>query len=325
MQGKPSITIGIMTRNYGHYIRQAVDSVVAQGRADWELVISDDASTDGTPDIVRPYLRDPRIRYVRHEKNLGQAGNWSYLLTQGDAERLAILHADDYWLPEFLENTLAPFEGDPEVDMVYTNWWRDWLARGERVVANDTIDHKASGIIEYGRQARRMTFHVSATLLSRRAIIRAGLPNPELRMVVDYEYLLRCALSSRRVRAVETPLMVYRAHEANATVEGTANGELANEKEELIALGRRHELIDPRAKQYQAVLKRNMAGAIFSMGVTAGANGDLSTGRELMRRGARLDPGMLTQAKCGLDLALAACGARALPLFTRIHRNRILA
>lgn len=293
----PAITIGIMTRNYGRYIREAIDSVLAQSRTDWELVISDDASTDDTSDIIQPYLSDPRITYVRHETNLGQADNWGFLLNQGGAPLLTVLHADDYWLPCMLDTVLSAFAADPLLDLLYGNWWRQVEGKNNLVLAKQEQAHTFSGHDEYRYQVKRHTWLPSATVLTRSAADLAGRPDADLKMLVDTEYFLRVALHARRVRAITEPLMVYRVHGGNATAEGIANDRLNAEKEMLPSFCARHVMSVPTLHGCIAALRYVCAWHIFDAGVVAAANGNRKAGQELMKRGVRLCPALLSSTK----------------------------
>ena len=77
---KPRVSIGLPVCNGENYLKQALDSIMAQTYTDFELIISDNASTDRTAQICKEYAnRDPRIRYYRNEKNLGAARNFNYV------------------------------------------------------------------------------------------------------------------------------------------------------------------------------------------------------------------------------------------------------
>ena len=105
-------------KNYARFLPAAVESVLAQTFADWELLIIDDGSTDHTPAAVRPFLADPRVRYFRSDR-LGQprAKNLGIGLSRG--EFVAFLDADDAWQPTKLEKQLALFRDKPEVGVVF--------------------------------------------------------------------------------------------------------------------------------------------------------------------------------------------------------------
>lgn len=101
------VSVIMPTYNCGRYIEEAVRSVIAQTYGNWELIIVDDMSCDGTPDILRPYTADPRIRYMRNERNMGAALTRNRALREARGRWVAFLDSDDVWLPEKLGRQLA--------------------------------------------------------------------------------------------------------------------------------------------------------------------------------------------------------------------------
>src|SRR5207245_725070 len=103
-------------RNGEKYVRQAIESILAQTFSDWELVICDNASTDATEAICREYAaRDPRVRYSRNAENLGPAGNHArcFELSRG---RYFRWHAhDDLLHPQYLEKCVEVLDWDASV------------------------------------------------------------------------------------------------------------------------------------------------------------------------------------------------------------------
>ncbi|HEU4966001.1 MAG TPA: glycosyltransferase [Candidatus Saccharimonadales bacterium] len=97
---KPLVSVCLITYNHAKYIREAIDSVLAQQtNFSWELVIADDCSTDGTREIVREYQeRYPeRIQLILQDKNVGAEQNWLDLINYPKAKYMAYLEGDDYW------------------------------------------------------------------------------------------------------------------------------------------------------------------------------------------------------------------------------------
>lgn len=100
----PKVSIGMPVYNGELFIREALDSLLAQTFTDFELVISDNASTDGTEAICREYNRkDDRIRYVRQTENRGAVANFRYVLDEAVGEYFMWAAADDMWSPNWLE------------------------------------------------------------------------------------------------------------------------------------------------------------------------------------------------------------------------------
>jgi glycosyltransferase involved in cell wall biosynthesis len=92
--------------------------VLAQEYTDFELVICDNASSDNTPELVCNYS-DSRIRYLRFEELVNQAGSFNRCLTAARGELIAILHSDDYYLPGFIRDRVNRFDTDPSLGMVF--------------------------------------------------------------------------------------------------------------------------------------------------------------------------------------------------------------
>jgi glycosyltransferase involved in cell wall biosynthesis len=114
----PAVSVCIPTYEYGRFVGRAIDSVLAQTRPDFELLVIDDVSTDDTAAVVEPYTADPRVRFERNERNLGLFGNFNRCLERASASYVRLLLADDWLHPRALEDALGVFEGSPELGLV---------------------------------------------------------------------------------------------------------------------------------------------------------------------------------------------------------------
>ncbi len=92
--------------NCAKYIGETIDSVLAQTYPHWEMLIVDDCSTDNTEEIVKSY-NDPRIKYLKNEKNSGAALSRNYALREAKGRWIAFLDSDDMWMPEKLEHQIS--------------------------------------------------------------------------------------------------------------------------------------------------------------------------------------------------------------------------
>ena len=118
---KPRVSIGLPVYNGENYLEDALTSILQQTYRDFELIISDNASTDRTQEICQRFVElDPRVRYVRNEQNLGPARNFNktFLLSQGEFFKW-VAH-DDTYAPEYLEKCVAVLEKDPGVVLCYS-------------------------------------------------------------------------------------------------------------------------------------------------------------------------------------------------------------
>ncbi len=110
----PKVSIGLPVWNGEKYIRLALDSVLRQDYTDFELIISDNASTDGTEAICREYAaKDRRIRYYRNEKNIGAKGNFNRVCELACGEFFKWITYDDEIAPSFLRRCVETFHDVP--------------------------------------------------------------------------------------------------------------------------------------------------------------------------------------------------------------------
>lgn len=115
----PIISIGMPVYNGAKFIRNALDSLLAQTVDNFELLISDNASTDETQKICNEYAkRDTRIRYVRHSENMGAVANFRFVLDKARADLFMWAAHDDTWAPDFLSDAISRLE-DKSLDFVF--------------------------------------------------------------------------------------------------------------------------------------------------------------------------------------------------------------
>jgi len=196
-------------KNYAHFIAQAIDSVLAQTVADWELVIIDDGSTDATPAAVRPYLSDPRVRYFRSDR-LGQsrAKNLGERLSRG--EFVAYLDADDAWLPTKLEAQLAVLHTFPRVGVVAT---RRCFLDAAGAVTPDESPLPPSGDVRAEIFARNFVCF-SSVMLRKTVFDHVGGFDPTLDLAIDYDLWQRVA-RHYEFACVPEALTLYRTGHGN--------------------------------------------------------------------------------------------------------------
>ena len=106
------------TYNHGRYLSQALGSILSQSEQDFELIISDDASTDDTPAIVAQ-VRDERVRYVRQTHNVGVAENRNRCMALARGQYIAWLDSDDIYYPQMLAIQSAVLDTHPRVGLVH--------------------------------------------------------------------------------------------------------------------------------------------------------------------------------------------------------------
>ena len=92
------VSVCIPTYNGAEFVAKAIESVLAQTFADFELLVVDDSSDDTTVDIVCSFT-DPRMRICQNERRLGIPGNWNHCLSLARGEYICLFHQDDVMLP----------------------------------------------------------------------------------------------------------------------------------------------------------------------------------------------------------------------------------
>jgi glycosyltransferase involved in cell wall biosynthesis len=130
LSGAPRVSVIIIFLNEERYLGEAIESVRAQSFADWELILVDDGSTDGSGAIARQAADGDRIRYVTHPngENRGMSASRNAGLAVARGDLIAFLDADDIWVPNKLADQVAIFDAAPETDMIYgrTLIWHEW-------------------------------------------------------------------------------------------------------------------------------------------------------------------------------------------------------
>jgi glycosyltransferase involved in cell wall biosynthesis len=208
----PFFTVLIDSYNYGHFVEEAVSSVLAQDfpREEREILVVDDGSTDDTAWRLRRFGN--AIRYLR-KPNGGQASAFNYGFEHARGEVVALLDADDLWLPEKLARVHEAFEQNPGAGMVYHRlyWWD-----GANEAGADRYFIAVSGRVPESRRSL-LEYPMASTscLAFRRAALERLLPVPEaLRSQAD-AFLTALIIFVAPVVAVGEYLGKYRLHGAN--------------------------------------------------------------------------------------------------------------
>lgn len=120
----PQVSVIVPTYNRASFLPRSLDSVFSQTFDDFELIVVDDCSTDDTQDVIARFGGDPRLKVIRHDRNMGQCRAFNTGIGVARGEYVAFLDDDDAWLPGKLASQVALFQGAlPDVGLVYG--WRD--------------------------------------------------------------------------------------------------------------------------------------------------------------------------------------------------------
>lgn len=120
---EPLVSVVIPTYNRSHLLERALQSVVNQTYSNFEVIVVDDSSSDNTQLVVTSF-HDKRIRYIRHEKNMGAVAARNTGIAAAKADYIAFQDSDDEWMAKKLEKQMARFAHAPEnLGVVFTSYW----------------------------------------------------------------------------------------------------------------------------------------------------------------------------------------------------------
>lgn len=174
--------------NGERYLRRAVDSLLNQTFEDFELIISDNASDDGTEQICRDYAaRDRRIQYCRNDRNLGSVANFNGVFYLANGEYFKWAGCDDWWEPRYLERCVKTLDEDAGVILVTcherhlddSGQWFNFEYDGFRA-SSSTPHERFAAMLR--RQVTDPTYNVDLiySVMRRRTLSRTGLFRPML-------------------------------------------------------------------------------------------------------------------------------------------------
>lgn len=207
---RPLVSVVMNCYNGEKYLREAIESVVAQTYANWEIVFWDNQSTDRSAEIFSGF-DGPKFRYFRAPTHtfLYEARNYALEHVRGDL--IAFLDVDDWWSPEKLAKQV-PLFADPSVGLVCGNFWIENERTGTRRL-------RLNGNIPTGHiinELLRDYFIGMSTLVVRKvALVSLSYPcNPRLHIIGDFDLAIRLLLEWK-LASVQEPVAFYRLHDSN--------------------------------------------------------------------------------------------------------------
>lgn len=204
---RPLVSLVVPAYNAEAYLRQAIDSVLAQDYEPLELIVLDDGSTDGTREILAGY--GERVRWDSHP-NMGQGATLNKGWAMSSGELLGYLSADDILLPAAVSTAVHALQADPGLVLVYPDFeLLDSSGRPVRRVQVLDYDYRAM-VLDW------VCIPGPGALFRRAAALTAGPWDPSLRLSPDYDFWLRLGLLGRGRRLPQV-LAGFRIHEDSQT------------------------------------------------------------------------------------------------------------
>lgn len=207
----PLVTVYITNHNYAGYLKQSIESILAQKFTDFELIIIDDGSTDRSREIITQYEGDPRIRVVFQEnKGLTVANNIALRLAKGSY--LMRVDADDFLDENALLVMANYLDRHPEVGLVFPDYY---LINPEGEILSLERRHDFQDVSLYDQPA-----HGACTMIRRRSLLELGGYSEDFRCQDGYDLWLRF-IQEYKVANINLPLFYYRQHTSNLTRDET--------------------------------------------------------------------------------------------------------
>lgn len=208
MTVQPLVTVYITNHNYARYLRQSIESVLSQKFTDFELIIIDDGSTDGSLDIIARHEGHPQVRVVSQEnRGLTVANNIALRMARG--RYVVRLDADDYFDDNALLVMSNYLEKHPEVGLVFPDYYTV-DASGDIIALQRRHDFQ-SDVTLYDQPA-----HGAGTMIRRSCLLALGGYDERFSRQDGYELWLRF-IQQYRVANINLPLFYYRHHAASLT------------------------------------------------------------------------------------------------------------
>ena len=286
-----TVSVVIPTFNRRQWISATVESALAQTFEDFEVIVVDDGSTDGSPDMLAETFGD-RIRVERLPRNLGRstARNVGWALAKG--EFVAFLDSDDLWSPEKLSRQM-PYFGRPEVALVHC-WVGKTDATGlrlERESRDLEQEFKVAAGRGYGYGGITQTWcrmYTSAVVLRRELLRKTGGFDPRLSNFEDWDVLWRVARSGE-VATVPESLVLHRTHPGNTPTVW------ANDAAQWLEVNWKH-LSELAGTSLGPEERRARGNLLLNMALGEYWRRDLAASRRWMWRALLSDPGVLARS-----------------------------
>ncbi|QNR22804.1 glycosyltransferase [Croceimicrobium hydrocarbonivorans] len=204
----PLVSVYITNYNYERFIRESIESVLAQSLQDFELIIIDDGSTDASRDIIEEYRERPEVTIIyQQNKGLNITNNVAMRVAKG--KYLMRLDADDYLVPEALEKMVAPLEADPELGLVFPDYY--YVDAEGHITGEERRHNFEKEVSLYDQPA-----HGACTIIRLSFLKKIGGYNESFTCQDGYDLWLKFIIHYS-VKNVNEPLFYYRRHGSNLT------------------------------------------------------------------------------------------------------------
>jgi glycosyltransferase involved in cell wall biosynthesis len=264
------ISIIVPCYNYGHFLKECIESIKGQSFKNWECIIVNDGSTDNTAEVAKQYADgDYRIKYVE-QVNSGLSAARNTGIQYSSAGWLQFLDADDCLHPSKLNIQIFFIEQYPEIDFWYTSFAKfdnDHPLNYTSAPLDSNVEIKDSDQILLSLLSANI-MPVNAPLISKKLIDRIGFFDTKMRSLEDWDFWMRAAINTKLIGKIEaTPLAYVRVHSGSMSTNGKvmiqSRIQLYQKTNKLIEASRKHFLSNDSIKDSQRLGLREYAGHII--------------------------------------------------------------
>ena len=263
MEPLPLITVVITTYNYAHTVGVAIESALAQDYPELEVLVLDNCSTDGTPEVIERYRADLRLRYIRNERNIGMVPNHNKGLREARGEFVNFLSADDFLLPGHLTLSYRYLRDHPEIDVLYTStYFCEEAGRftGIRQMSGQPFGAYAGGRNEFAGLLMEGCYMCFPTMLMRRDLYERFGELDEAIKAADYEIVVRWAANGVRFAYLPEPTVGVRLHSAQQSSLENYVADAGDIREFVYILNKFAESFADRLRGWETGISRHMWG-----------------------------------------------------------------
>lgn len=268
MAAGPAFTVVMPAFNAERTIAASIRSILGQTRDDFELIVVNDGSTDGTADVARRFTDDPRVR-VLDQENGGPGAARNHGIAAGSAPYVSLLDSDDLWLPTYLEAMGAALDAAPAAGFAYTDAWvlddaSGRIGKKTAMAYQDPPMPPPDDPHDFLRLLlTRRNFVFTSTTLRRSALEDAGpfIVPATPSGAEDYELWLRIVAHGYRAIRVPGTLAIYRKHQGSLSTDAVAL--LRGEREAVRLVAEEYDVPDDIrtvARRQVRKLDRRLAG-----------------------------------------------------------------
>jgi glycosyltransferase involved in cell wall biosynthesis len=188
----PRVSVLMTVYNGAQFLRESIDSILAQTFPDWEMIAVDDGSSDASPSILANYA-DPRVRVFQLPKNIGRTPALRHAFDQVRGEYIAVLDQDDVSHPERLERQVAFLDNHPDVVLVGS--WAQYIDEAGNVFARFVPPTNGGELHDYLGWGNPIV-HSSAMYRQKAALVAGGYPK-QFSFAQDYALILALVQNGR--------------------------------------------------------------------------------------------------------------------------------